>query len=67
MCRGQASARGRAVRKIDYGNMTKVDRMVALGLMMLADNPQPPRWNESNPKTAKYVKAWRENRTASVQ
>ena len=47
-------------QKIDYTNMAKVDRMLALGLMMLADNPQPPRWNQANPKAGRYVKAWKE-------
>jgi Zn-dependent M28 family amino/carboxypeptidase len=48
-------------QKIDYDNMAKVDRMVALGLIMLADNPHPPRWDESVSQTEKYVEAWREN------
>ncbi|PYT24514.1 MAG: aminopeptidase [Acidobacteria bacterium] len=48
-------------RKIDYDNMAKVDRMVALGVMMVADNPQPPRWNEADAKTEPYVKAWKEH------
>jgi hypothetical protein len=47
-------------QKIDYGNMAKVDRMVALGLIMLADNPRAPRWDESVPQTEKYVEAWKE-------
>jgi len=46
--------------KIDYANLQKVDRTIALTLMMIADDPQPPRWNEANPKAEKYVKAWRE-------
>jgi hypothetical protein len=44
--------------KIDYANMEKVDRMIAVALAMIADNPEAPKWNESNPKTARYVKAW---------
>ncbi|HXF40101.1 MAG TPA: M28 family peptidase [Blastocatellia bacterium] len=44
--------------KIDYANMAKVDRMVALALTMIANNPESPRWNESNPKTSRYIKAW---------
>ena len=47
--------------KIDYANMEKVDRMVALALMMIADNSQEPRWNASNPKTARYLKAWQDH------
>jgi len=46
-------------QKINYDNMAKVDRMLALGLMMVADNPVPPKWNEANSKTEKYVKAWK--------
>lgn len=45
--------------KIDYANMAKVVRATALGALMLADAAQPPRWNESNPKAARYVEAWR--------
>ena len=48
-------------QKIDYGNMAKVDRMIALGLILLAQNPEPPKWNEKNPKTAPYLDAWREH------
>jgi Peptidase family M28 len=45
--------------KIDYANMAKVDRMVAHGLLMIANNPVEPKWTESNPKAAKYLKAWK--------
>ncbi len=47
--------------KIDYANMAKVDRMVALALIMIADSRDAPKWNEANPKTARYVKAWQEH------
>ena len=43
-------------QKIDYGNMAKVDRMIALGIVMLADSPDPPRWNSKNPKVTRYLK-----------
>jgi hypothetical protein len=46
--------------KLDYTNLANVDRTVALTLMMIADDPAPPRWNESNPKTGKYARAQRE-------
>jgi Zn-dependent M28 family amino/carboxypeptidase len=46
--------------KIDYANMAKVNRSVAVGLAMIANNAQEPKWNEANPKTARYVKAWKE-------
>ena len=45
--------------KVDYENMAKVDKMVALGMLAMADSPAEPKWNESNPKTAVYVKAWK--------
>ncbi|HUA18580.1 MAG TPA: M28 family peptidase [Bryobacteraceae bacterium] len=48
-------------QKIDYGNMAKVDRAVALSLVMLADSTQTPEWNAEDPKTAPYVRAWREH------
>jgi hypothetical protein len=47
-------------QKIDYDNMAKVDRAVALSMLMLAGSQQPPQWNAANPKTALYLKAWRE-------
>lgn len=46
--------------KIDYGNMVKVDRLTALALLTIADSTVAPKWNEANPKTARYVKAWQE-------
>ena len=48
--------------KIDYANMEKINRLVAVGLLMIANDPQEPRWNEANPKAAKYVKAWKDRR-----
>jgi len=44
-------------QKIDYDNMAKVDRAIALSMFLMADSEQAVRWNESNPKTAPYVKA----------
>lgn len=49
-------------QKLDYANMAKVDRMVAVGLLMIADNPEPPKWNEANPKAERYVRAWKKMR-----
>ena len=48
--------------KLDYGNLARVDRTIALTVMMIADDPEPPHWNEGNPKTEKYRKAWREQK-----
>jgi hypothetical protein len=44
-------------QKIDYGNMAKVDRTVAIALLHFASDAAPPQWNASNPKTKKYVEA----------
>lgn len=45
--------------KIDYENMTKVCKMVGLGVLMIADSPSVPKWNTSNPKTSQYHEAWK--------
>ena len=50
--------------KVNYENMAKVDRTVALALFMLADDPSVPRWNATNPKAARYLKAWRKEHPA---
>jgi len=44
--------------KIDYANMAKVDRMVGLALIMIANSPEAPKWNEANSLTSRYVTAW---------
>ena len=44
-------------QKIDYENMAKVDRMVTLGLLDIANSAEVPHWNAANPKTEQYRKA----------
>jgi len=46
-------------QKIDYVNMALVDRMLALGIISLADDPEPPKWNQTNRSAARYVTAWK--------
>lgn len=41
-------------QKIDYENMAKVDRAVALTLLNMANSPKTPQWNAKNPKTAVF-------------
>jgi hypothetical protein len=41
--------------RIDYANMAKVDRMIALGLLLIADGPAP-EWSKDNPKATPYRK-----------
>ena len=48
--------------KVDYANMAKVDRMVARALLTIADDPEEPKWDESNPRAARYLKAWKDRR-----
>ena len=45
--------------KLDYANMATVDRAVALGLLRLASDAAPPKWNESYLPAKKYADAAR--------
>jgi len=45
--------------KIDYANMERVVRAVGLGLLLLADDPEAPRWDAANPRAARYAEAWK--------
>jgi len=47
--------------KIDYRNMEKIDRLVALGIFRITQDPIAPKWNASNPKATKYLEAWKKN------
>lgn len=47
--------------KIDYDNMAKINRTIALAVEMIANNPQPPKWDAKNPKVTKYLNAWKAN------
>lgn len=44
-------------QKIDYANMAKVDRMIAVAAMNIANSTAVPQWNEENPKTAPFREA----------
>jgi hypothetical protein len=44
-------------QKIDYENMAKVDRMIGLAVVNLANNATAPEWNAENPKTAPFREA----------
>lgn len=46
--------------KVDYANTARVLKGVAVALIDLANSDKDPKWNESSPKTAAYVKAWKE-------
>lgn len=53
--------------KIDYENMARVNRAIALAVLMIANDAAEPKWNEANPKAAKYVQAWKTRRQKSAQ
>jgi Zn-dependent M28 family amino/carboxypeptidase len=44
--------------RIDYDNFARVCRTFGLGILMIADRPEPPAWNAENPKASRYLKAW---------
>lgn len=48
--------------KLDYENMAKVDRTIALALYTIADNAAEPQWNSANPKVDSFIKAKEKNR-----
>ncbi|MGV3616965.1 MAG: M28 family peptidase [Fimbriimonas sp.] len=48
--------------KLDYANMAKVNKMVAMSVMMLGDSDKEPQWDDKNPKTAKFREARRASR-----
>jgi Zn-dependent M28 family amino/carboxypeptidase len=48
--------------KLDYDNMAAVNRMIALGLLMIAHDPEEPKWNPSQPRAARYLDAWKKRR-----
>ncbi len=52
--------------KLDYNNLEKVDRMIALTLLLIADNPLPPKWKQAEPKAGKYLKAWEQEHSNAV-
>ncbi len=51
--------------KIDYKNMARVDRMVAVALLTMADSATEPRWNPKEPKAAQYLRAWEKSHAAA--
>jgi hypothetical protein len=44
-------------RKIDYENMAKLDRALAVGLLKLASKEPPPHWNLAIPAARRYAEA----------
>ncbi len=51
---------GDEANKIDYDNMAKVDRAVAVAIEHIANSKDAPKWDEKNPKAAKYLEAWKQ-------
>jgi len=50
-------------QKIDYDNMARVDRMIVLALLRIANSTVAPLWNSNNPKTASFRQAQKNSRT----
>jgi len=46
--------------KIDYENMAAVTRMIAAGVLLIAEREQAPRWAEDNEKAKAFREAWDE-------
>jgi hypothetical protein len=44
-------------QKLDYQNMAKITRTVAFAVQIVADSPNAPKWNQANPKAARFIKA----------
>lgn len=42
--------------KIDYANMETVVRAMAGGILAIAEDPTPPKWNKDNKAAARYAK-----------
>ncbi len=45
--------------KIDYQNMARTTRLLAVGLHRMADSDLIPVWNEDNPAIERYLQAWK--------
>lgn len=43
--------------KLDYENMAKLDRAIALSVFQIAGSTATPEWNAANSKTEAYRKA----------
>lgn len=43
--------------KLDYDNMAAILSALSLGVLAVANSPEAPRWDASNPKTKRYVEA----------
>ncbi len=44
-------------QRIDYDNMARLDRGIALGILELASGAAPPQWNESSAAARRYANA----------
>lgn len=51
--------------KIDYENMAKVNRAVAVAIATIANDAKVPQWDTVNPKAAKYLAVWKKRQENS--
>lgn len=54
-------------QKIDYENMARVDRMVALGVLNIANSVKAPQWNAQNPRAAQFREAQQKSHPQRVE
>jgi Zn-dependent M28 family amino/carboxypeptidase len=43
-------------QKVDYENMAKLDKAIALGLLRLASDAAPPQWNTANQAARRFIR-----------
>lgn len=48
-------------QKIDYDNLSRVNRTLALGIVMLSDDASAPHWNLDNPRAKRFAKPANQN------
>jgi hypothetical protein len=56
-----------SAEKLDYENLALVTRGIALGLLRLGSEAEPPKWNEKYRPAARYVEAARKLHAAPVK
>jgi hypothetical protein len=52
--------------KLDYANMSAINRMIVLGLLRVGNDPNAPRWSASSGKTDRFRDAAKKGGHASV-
>jgi Zn-dependent M28 family amino/carboxypeptidase len=48
-------------QKVNFSNMARIDKVIALAVLRIADSSSPPIWNANEPATLQYREAQRRN------